>query len=182
MSIAVPSTDHHASLTTSWSLGLNHSVTVRPISPDDADIVRASAHGLSRESRYNRFLGGGFALTPEWMDRLVRIDFSRDMALIATVALDGEDTQIGVSRYVRLGERTSCELAVTVADAWQGRGIGRRLLARLVDVARGAGIRRMFGEVLANNARMLHLASSLGFRVGLHPDGGALRRVSLDLN
>ena len=169
-------------LTTSWPLGLAHSITVRPIRLEDIDIETEFAHKLSRETRYNRFLGGGIGLTPELLEKFTRIDFSRDMALIATVTLDDTETQIGVARYVRLADGVTCEFAITIADAWQGCGIGRKLLAKLVESAGAHGIRGIIGEVLATNTPMLRLALSQGFRVALHPDGGELRRATLDLN
>lgn len=171
-----------AHLTTSWPLGIGHSVTVRPIRPEDIDIETEFARRLSLETRYNRFLGGGVGLTPEMLDKFTRIDFSRDLALIATVTLEGTETAIGVARYVRLADDVSCEFAITIADAWQGLGIGRKLLAKLVDSARSHGIRRIIGEVLATNTPMLHLVHSQGFRIARHPEGGELRRVVLDLN
>src|SRR5262245_10424795 len=172
------SSPYPTGLIASWPLGLSHSVTVRPIRPEDIDLETAFAHGLSSETRYNRFLGAGVRLTPALLEKFTRIDFSRDMALIASTTIEGAETAIGVARYARLADGVTCEFAVTIADAWQGRGIGRRLLAMLVDSARGHGLQRLIGEVLATNTPMLKLASSLGFRVELHPESGALRRVT----
>jgi acetyltransferase len=171
-----------ARLIASWPLGLSHSIAVSPIRPEDIDLEADFVHKLSRETRYNRSLGGGIALTQERLEQLTRIDFSRDMALIATVTIEGAETAIGVARYVRLADNASCEFAVTIADAWQGYGIGKRLLSMLVDSARAHGIRRIVGEVLAMNTPMLRLAVSVGFRIERHPDGAELRRVTLDLN
>jgi acetyltransferase len=171
-----------ASLVASWPLGLSHSVTVRPIRPEDIDIETAFAHGLSKETRYNRFLGAGVKLTPKLLEKFTRIDFSRDMALIATTTVEGVETAIGVARYARLADGYTCEFAVTIADTWQGRGIGRRLLAMLIESARGHGVKRLIGEVLATNAPMLQLARSLGFNVAFHPEGAELRRATLDLS
>jgi acetyltransferase len=171
-----------AHLSASWPLGLPHSITVRPIRPEDIDLEAEFVHKLSRETRYNRFLGGGIALTQERLEQLTRIDFRRDMALIATVTIEGPETAVGVARYMRLADDASCEFAVTIADAWQGYGVGKKLLALLIDSARAHGIRRIFGEVLATNTPMLRLAGSLGFRIERHPDGAELRRVTLDLN
>ena len=98
-----------------------------------------------------------------------------------STTVEGIETAIGVARYARLADGLSCEFAVTIADAWQGRGLGKRLLAMLIDSAREHGVKRMIGEVLATNTPMLRLASSLGFRVEFHPEGGGLRRVTLDL-
>ena len=172
---------HSAGLIASWPLGLSHSVTVRPIRPEDIDLETEFAGKLSGETRYNRFLGAGVKLTPALLEKFTRIDFSRDMALIASTTVEGVETAIGVARYARLADGVTCEFAITIADAWQGRGIGKRLLAMLIDSARAHGVKRLIGEVLATNAPMLKLAFSLGFRVHFHPEGGELRRVTLDL-
>src|SRR5258706_1604178 len=125
-----------AHLFASWPLGIAHSITVRPIRPEDIDLETDFAHKLSKETRYNRFLGGGVRLTPELLEKFTRIDFSRDMALIASATIEGAETTIGVARYARLADDVICEFAITVADAWQGCGIGRKLLAMLVESAR----------------------------------------------
>jgi acetyltransferase len=101
------------------------------------------------------------------------------MALAATAMLDGE-TLIGVARYVLDKNDESAEFAIVVADAWQGRGIGRRLLGKLIEVARERGLRRLYGEILATNRPMLELVRKLGFKLGRHEDA-TLTRVSLDL-
>ena len=170
-----------AHLIASWPLGLAHSITVRPIRPEDIDLETEFARKLSKETRYNRFLGGGIKLTAEMLEKFTRIDFSRDMALMATATIEEAETAIGVARYVRLADGVTCEFAITIADAWQGRGIGRKLLAMLVDSARGHGMRRIVGDVLATNTPMLRLARSQGFRIDWHPDGAELRRVVLEL-
>ena len=170
-----------AHLVASLPLGVGHSITVRPIRPEDIDLETDFARKLSKETRYNRFLGGGVRLTPEMLEKFTRIDFSRDMALIATTTIEGAETAIGVTRYARLADDVTCEFAITVADAWQGCGIGRKLLAMLVDAARGHGMRRIIGDVLATNTPMLRLAHSQGFRIERHPEGAELRRVVLEL-
>jgi acetyltransferase len=170
-----------AHLTASWPLGIPHSITVRPIRPEDIDLETEFARKLSNETRYNRFLGGGVRLTPELLEKFTRIDFSRDMALIASATIEGAEIAIGVARYARLGNDVVCEFAITVADAWQGCGVGRKLLAMLVDSARGHGLRQIIGDVLATNTPMLRLAHSQGFRIERHPEGAELRRVVLEL-
>jgi len=170
-----------AHLVASLPLGVGHSITVRPIRPEDIDLETDFARKLSKETRYNRFLGGGVRLTPEMREKFTRIDFSRDMALMATATIEGAETAIGVARYVRLADDVTCEFAITIADAWQGRGIGRKLLAMLVDAARGHGMRRIIGDVLATNTPILRLAHSQGFRIERHPEGAEQRRVVLEL-
>ena len=101
------------------------------------------------------------------------------MALAATTMLGGGETLIGVARYVLENHQTA-EFAIVVADAWQGRGIGRRLLAKLIEVARRRGVRRLYGEILRMNRQMLELVQNLGFNLGPHQDP-TLSRATLQL-
>ena len=155
------------------------SVTLRPLRPADREIEHAFVSGLSPETRHNRLLGGTIAITPEYIERLVSVDYSRDMALAATAIVDGE-TLIGVARYVSDRNDESAEFAIVVADSWHGRGIGARLLAKLIDVARRRGLKRLYGDILATNRPMLELARKLGFTLGRHEDP-TLTRASLKL-
>ena len=166
----------------SWPLLHAHSLTVRALQPEHADLEVRFGLALSAQSRYERVLGGGVKLTPELLARLVNVDFSRDAALIATVAFGDSETPVGVGRYARTAGDDTAEVAVTIADAWQGCGLGRLLLERVVDAARRNGVRRLTGDVLAANARMLALARRFGFRVEPHPEGATLRRIVKELD
>jgi acetyltransferase len=165
----------------SWPLLHAHSLTLRALQPEHADLEVRFGLALSAQSRYERFLGGGVKLTPQLLARLVNVDLTRDAALIATVAFDGTETPVGVGRYALTDDGRTAEIAVTVADAWQGCGLGRLLLERVIDAARRNGVRELTGDVLATNARMLALARRFGFRIEFHPEGGTLRRIVLDL-
>ena len=167
--------------TTSWSLGLDHSITVRPIRPDDVDLEVEFIRRLSPESIYNRVFSNSLALTPEWLERLTRIDFARDMAIIATVTLAGRETQIGVARYARLENGSCCEFAIAVADQWQGCGTGARLLRELIAIASRSGITEIVGDVLSTNTAMFALARKVGMSVQPHPDGATLRRLVVSI-
>ena len=155
------------------------SVTLRPLRPEDRDIESAFVRGLSPETRNDRLLGGGRAITREYIESLVSVDYSRDMALAATAMLDGE-TLIGVARYVLDRNNESAEFAIVVADAWQGRGIGSHLLRKLIDVARRRGLKRLYGDVLGTNRPMLEFVRKLGFTLERHEDP-TLTRASLEL-
>jgi acetyltransferase len=158
-----------------------HSVTVRALRREDADLELRFGLGLSDETRYSRFFGG-MRFTPGLLATLVNVDFSRDVALIATTVVAGVETPIGVARFVRLPEGDAAEFAVTVADEWQGCGVGKMLLARLVEIARERGLRRLAGETLATNQAMSRLAASAGFRIGTHPGDSTLRVLERDLH
>ena len=139
-------------------------LTIRPQRRDDLDLETAFVRSLSARTRSNRLLGAGATFTRETIDRLVDVDQSLHVALIATSLLgDAKETQIGVARYVVDSDGTSAEFAVTVADAWQGSGVGRLLMQALIECATASGLRLLVGEVFASNAPMLKLARHLGF-------------------
>ncbi len=165
-------------------------MTLRPLRSNDIDIEAAFVTGLSPESRHNRLLGGMIQVTREYIERLTTVDFSRDMALAAVLMLDGRELLIGVARYVletegrdvQEGEGRACEFALVIADAWQGRGIGRRMMEKLIAVARGRGLQEIYGDVLSTNRTMLDFCRKLGFRLGRNPDDATVTRVTLQLS
>jgi len=177
-----PENDYLAKLTSSYSPIYGQAISIRPMRPEDLEIETEFVQSWSAETRYNRLFSAGSFTSPERLKQITRIDYARDMALIATVMLEDRELQIGVARYVLRADDKTCEFALSVADAWQHRGIGRALMLNLMDAAAVAGIETMVGDILASNAPMLHFMRSLGFAVGSSPDGPELRRVSKRLS
>ena len=145
------------------TLGDGTAVTIRPIRPEDEGLEQEFVRNLSDESRYYRFSETVRELSPRMLSHFTRVDYDRHMALIAVAERDGHGVQIGVARYVAGGDRQRCEFAIVIADAWQGKGLGTRLMRALMAAARAAGIHDMYGEVLASNRKMLRLTAKLGF-------------------
>jgi acetyltransferase len=113
--------------------------------------------------------------------RFTQLDYDREMAFIAVAEHEGREQEVGVSRYVRSPDGESCEFALVVADAWQGKGVGSALMQALFERARAQGIARMHGEVLTDNANMLELVRHLGFSVQPHAGDATLRTATLEL-
>ncbi len=157
-------------------------VTIRPITPADREIEADFVRNLSPESRYLRFHSGLRELTPELLARFTEMDYPSTLALIATVPTDGGETEIGVARYATTppGSDTA-EVAIVVADAWHGCGIGTRLLVELRELARAAGIHHFHMRVLPQNRRMIELAQRLGFEPVPSDDGFASRTLAKTL-
>jgi acetyltransferase len=130
-------------------------VLLRPIRPEDRPIETEFVRRLSDESKYLRFMTALRELSETMLNRFTRIDYDRDMALIAVVCENGLETEIGVARYVANADGTSCEIAVVVADLWQHRGIGTLLFAGIIEVAKSRGILAMEGIIMAGNHKML---------------------------
>ena len=98
-------------------------------------------------------------LPPKMLARFTQLDYDRELALVALS--DGRFVAVG--RYAPNPDGRSAEFALTVADDWQGKGLGRALLARLCDAARAAGYRALYGHILHANREMVQLAAHVGF-------------------
>lgn len=134
-------------------------VEIRPITPDDSELLRDAFADLSERSRYLRFQAPMPNLSERQLSYLSSVDHHDHEAL---VALDPETgALVGVARYVRVQDGVA-EVAVTVADDWQGRGLGTELLDRLVVRAREEDVERFSALVLAENAEVMRLLDRLG--------------------
>lgn len=168
-------------LVAQWALADGTTVEARPIRPEDAELEQRFVRNLSDRSRYFRFMNSVRELTPAMLMRFTQIDYDREMAFVVVRSGEGGDEEVGVARYVTNPDGRTCEFAVVVADAWQQKGIGRRLLETLITVARSRGLEVMVGHILATNEPMLALCKRLGFRIGDHPQDSMVRRATLAL-
>jgi len=157
-----------------WPLRGGGQYTVRPIHPNDAQMLQGLIQHLSPESRYSRFVSSLRELPPSMLARFTLIDYDREMALVAVVRerranADGEMVEteriVGISQYVTNVDQTSCEFSLVVADDFSGKGLGSRLMESIMDVAREKGLAEIEGLVLARNPGMLKLMKSLGFAI-----------------
>jgi acetyltransferase len=160
---------------------------VRPVHPDDADMLQAFVRGLSPESRYFRFVSSMQELPATMLSRFTLIDYDREMALVAIhteTSLDGDahpvETSriVGVSRYITNPDRSTCEFSLVVADDFKGQGLGSRLMLSIMDFAREKGLTEIEGLVLANNNNMLKLMRSLGFAIKSFPEDPDFKLVT----
>lgn len=156
---------------------------IRPMRPEDAAREQAFVQALSPASRQLRFMNAVRELSPRQLQRFTDPDPAREFALVALRREPGRpDEQVAVARFAldQAGDR--CEFAIAVADDWQRRGLGRHLMARLIEAAAARGLRVMWGRVSADNHGMLALARSLGFRISAARDEPGVRQVILRLD
>jgi acetyltransferase len=154
-------------------------LTIRPIRPEDAELEQHFMASLSAETKRFRFMEELKELSRDLLVRFTQLDYDRELALIAVLEAEGErpEIELGVARYVRNPDGYSCEFALVVADAWQGKGIGTRLMQDLQQAAAARGFRELEGEVLTDNTNMLQLMHDLGFSLEAVPDDAQLKRV-----
>src|SRR3954451_13881222 len=114
-------------------------VIVRPVRPEDREMFAAGFQRMSGESRYRRFMSHKKKLSERELDFFTRLDHDLHEAVGAIDVDSGEG--VGVARMHRHPDDPSlAEAAVTIADDWQGRGLGGLLLDRLVKRARQLGV------------------------------------------
>lgn len=142
---------------------------LRPITPDDAEALAGFHRSLSPETVYFRFFAPYPELSERDLERFTNVDYSNRLALVATQ--HGE--LIGVGRYDRV-DATSAEVAFTIRDDQQGRGLGSVLLEHLAAAARESGIDRFVAEVLPSNHRMVGTFVHAGYRVKQKFDEGVI--------
>jgi acetyltransferase len=157
-------------------------VQIRPIDSTDATLLREFVGSLSFETRYLRFMGAIKELSSKAIDRLTRVDHRREAALIAVVNYHGAERIVGVARYAMNADDETCDFAIVVADNWQRRGLGSRLLTLLADTASARGLTRIGGEVLAINRPMTAFVSAHGFSVTLSESDPRSLRVERRLD
>ncbi|HEX3604828.1 MAG TPA: GNAT family N-acetyltransferase [Candidatus Dormibacteraeota bacterium] len=153
---------------------------LRPILPSDKDGLHRGFDRLSPTSRYRRFLSPMLRLPPAMVVRFTEIDYVDHFAWVALDARRQVDPGVAVARYIRCADATgTADVAVTVVDEYQGRGVGSLLMRMLCTTARGNGIERFSSLVLSDNHPMVRLLTGLGAR--FRPDGYGALSFELDL-
>jgi GNAT superfamily N-acetyltransferase len=156
-------------------------VTVRPLHATDtameADFVRA----LSAEARRYRFFGGIKELSPAELKLLCNVDGQHSMAFVATVQKNGHETAIGVSRYALSMKDGVREMALTIADEWQKKGVAELLMAWLIEYAKGHGVKQLYSVELADHYAMQQLAKKIGMSAEHDPEDPSQIIYSLTL-
>jgi RimJ/RimL family protein N-acetyltransferase len=153
-------------------------VDARPLERCDRRLLAAAIRRLSDHSRYLRFASPKPRMTERELDHLVDVDHRDHEALLAIDPLTGRG--VAVARYIQVpGEPGVVELAVTVADDWQGIGLGSALLAAIMQRARDEGHSAVRASVLAANSRSIAMVRRAGFKG--RPGTGTLREYELAL-
>jgi acetyltransferase len=146
-----------------WKLEDGTDVTLRPIKPEDEPIELEFIRGLSTETSRFRFFQIIKDLPHDALVRFCNIDYDREMAIIAETREGDRNLEIGVSRLILEANKKRGEFAVVVADKYQGKGLGVKLVDLLIGFAKEKGMETIYGGVMAENIRMIRLCEKLGF-------------------
>jgi GNAT superfamily N-acetyltransferase len=133
-----------------------------PLRPEDRDLLEEGMSQLSPQSRFARFGQGRGGLTRAELDYLSRVDQRRHVAWGAIV----DNAVAGVGRYILIEDEACAEVAITVVDRLQGRGVGRALFQALVAVARSDGVEAFCFDALPQNLAVQRILKGLGVDLG----------------
>lgn len=156
-------------------------VRVRPIRPDDEPLMAEFHAGLSTRSVYHRYFhitSLEQRITHTRLALTCRTDSALGLALVAEHRRDdGRPEVLALARLTRTGPGDAAEIALLVVDRWQGRGLGRAMLQHLVDAAGRLGVRRLHGDMLADNDAMRAVVRHAGFVIRAVPGDAVVLRA-----
>lgn len=151
-------------------------IVLHAVSPDDRVCIARSFEQLSPASRQSRFLMPMKKLDGQMLDYLTAIDGSRHLA----VAASADDEPVGLARCVRLeDEPDTAEIAVTVLDDWQRRGVAPVLVTELARWADAVAIRKFRALFGYDNRAIAKLIGAAG--IPLIPDGNGMLRADIEV-
>jgi acetyltransferase len=157
------------------------SVLLRPLRPQDAPQHREFLARISPEDLRARFFRAVKELPATDLAYLTQLDYERAMAFIAVCTGEGGSSEtLGVVRAQADADNDTAEFAVLVRSDLKGHGLGSLLMDKIIRYCRQRGTRRIVGDVLASNTRMLQLASDHGFAIESAREG--VRGVILELH
>jgi acetyltransferase len=151
-----------------WTMKDGTEVVIRPISAEDEMLMRNFHESLSDRTVYMRYLSPmllSSRITHERLARVTHNDYDREIALV----VEGKDEQgekaiLGVARLSKLrGRNEEARFTMLVSDKYQGRGLGKELLARIVKIGRDEKIKRIIALMSPDNESMKRLCRQVGF-------------------
>jgi acetyltransferase len=142
-------------------------VTLRPVKPEDEHMWHELIASASAQSIHYRFRAFFHKSTHEMAIQYCVIDYEREIAMVAETTSNGRTKLIGVAHLLADANHDTAEFAVIVADAWQGKGLGGKLLDHCVELAQRWGIDRIVAETHPRNRAMLATFRKRGFQANV---------------
>ena len=152
-------------------------VLIRPVRPEDMALYPGFLRDVGAEDLRLRFFAHIAELSAEEIEKLSHLDYRHEMAFIALDESTGQ--MLGLVRLKDELDEKTAEFAILVRSHLKGHGLGWLLMQRVIDYAKEKGLRRVYGDVLADNSTMLQMCAELGFHT--QDMGSDMRRVVLDL-
>jgi GNAT superfamily N-acetyltransferase len=154
-------------------------IEIRALRPEDRDNFVAAVSRVGTQSLYRRFFAVRRHFTEDETSFYLNVDFRNHVALVAIVEESGRPTIVAGGRYIVV-KPGRAEVAFTVLDQYQGRGIGAVLLRHLAAIAKDAGLKKLIADVLPENGAMLKVFRRSGFPCSEKRETGSIN-VELEL-
>lgn len=155
---------------TPWRLKDGTEIILRPIRPEDERLESEFIRNLSDETKRFRFFRVIKELSHADLVRFCNIDYDREMAIIAEIREDGRRREIGAAKLILEPGGEKGEIAVVVADEYQRKGLGTKLVDMLIEIAEEKGLESIYGIIMPKNESVINLFKKMGFTVKFQED------------
>ena len=155
-------------------------VTLRAARTDDGPKIRRAFRNLERETVYTRFFGYKDDVSDAELARIIGADFERAVALLVTIGTGADEVVVGGASYVVVdpaATERSAELAFTVEEDFQGRGIASLLMRHIIAIARSKGLAQLEADVLSRNLPMLSVFRHCGLPMTVRQEGDVIHAI-----
>ncbi len=156
---------------TLWRMRDGRTVLLRPIKPEDEPLWLEMFRSFSEESIRFRFFQIIKDTPHEVRVRYCNIDYDREIAIVAELTENGQRKILGVVRVSLEPDRKSGEIAFIVADAWQGLGLGTKMVDYTIEICKDMGVETLYAIMLLDNHRAIDLTKKMGFTLKYQEDG-----------
>jgi len=150
---------------TLWRLHDGRSVLLRPIKPEDEPLWLEMFQSFSEQSIRYRFFEIIKDTPHDIRIRYCNIDYDREMGIVAELTEEGRRRIAGVVRLIVEPDEKSGEVAVIVADPWQGLGLGTKMVDYILEICKDKKLETVYAEMLKDNFRAINLMKKMGFTV-----------------
>lgn len=165
-----------------WTMKNGQQVIIRPIRAEDEPLMRKFHESLSDRTVYLRYLSPMLLserVTHERLARMTHNDYNREIALVVEGEENGERTIFGVARLSKLrGEEETARLSMLISDKFQGQGLGKELIHRIIEIGRNEQIKRIIAATSPDNEIFINLCRTAGFStISRNPQTGMVEAV-----
>lgn len=164
---------------TIWKLRDGRNVILRPIKPEDEPMWLEMFKNFSESSVRYRFFHLIRDTSHEVRVRYCNIDYDREIAIVAELTEEEPHKIMGVVRIILEPGKKSGEIAIIIADCWQGLGLGTKLLDYVLDICKEKKVETLHAFIMADNHQSIKLFKTMGFKI--KPEDMSIIKATLDL-
>ena len=164
---------------TIWKMRDGRTVILRPIKPEDEPLWLEMFQNFSEESIRYRFFQIIKDTPHETRVRYTNIDYDREIAIVPELTEEGRKRILGVTRVSIEPDGKAGEIAFIVGDAWQGLGLGTKMVDYVIEICKDMRLERIYAIMLSDNYRAISLMKKMGFTVEYQDDGTAKATLNL---